>query len=152
MSAVDEAGWSLDDSIVLARELKVRGVDAVDCSSGGINVRSMTASASSRMLGFQVPYAEAIGREAGIATVAVGLIVDAQQAEDIVASGRADIVAIGREMLYDPFWTLHAARQLGMDPDFASVPQQYGWWLARRAKTGYEEELRNLNEARVRAA
>jgi 2,4-dienoyl-CoA reductase-like NADH-dependent reductase (Old Yellow Enzyme family) len=148
VSAQDESGWSLDDSIVLARELKQRGVDAIDCSSGGINVRSMTASASSRKLGFQVPYAETIRRAADIATVAVGLIVDAQQAEDIVANGQADLVAIGREMLYDPFWTLHAARSLGADPDFSGIPQQYGWWLSRRAKTGYEDELRRLNEQR----
>ncbi len=137
-SCVDEGGWSLQDSITLARELKKRAVDAIDCSSGGINVRSPTAANVARQLGFQVPFAEAIRKEADIPTIAVGLIVNAQQAEAIVASGRADVVAIGREMLYDPFWAVHAAKDLGADPEFRAMPVQYGWWLDRRAKSGYE--------------
>ena len=65
------------------------------------------------------------------------LELDAHQAEQIVAQGRADLVAIGREMLYDPFWPHHAADALGVDPEFASMPVQYGWWLDRRTKTGF---------------
>ena len=139
VSAQDEGGWSLDDSVILARELKARGVDAIDCSSGGINVRSPTAAANTRRLGFQVPYAERIRREADIATVAVGLIIKPEQAEAIIASGQADFVALGRQMLYDPFWAIHAAQALGVDPTFSMMPPQYGWWLDKRARSGYEK-------------
>jgi 2,4-dienoyl-CoA reductase-like NADH-dependent reductase (Old Yellow Enzyme family) len=148
VSAQDEGGWTLEDSVALARELKARGVDAIDCSSGGISIRSPTAAAASRRPGFQVAFAEAIRREAGIPTVAVGLILHPEQAEAIIASGQADLVAIGREMLYNPFWAVHAARALGADPEFKSMPPQYGWWLDRRARTGYERELAELDRAR----
>jgi 2,4-dienoyl-CoA reductase-like NADH-dependent reductase (Old Yellow Enzyme family) len=141
ISAQDEGGWSLEDSVILARELKTRGVDAIDCSSGGINVRSPTAAAISRRPGFQVPFAERIRRDADIATIAVGLILKPAQAEAIIQSGQADLVAIGREMLYNPFWTVHAAKALGADPEYKNMPPQYGWWLDRRARTGYEKEL-----------
>jgi 2,4-dienoyl-CoA reductase-like NADH-dependent reductase (Old Yellow Enzyme family) len=139
ISAVDEGGWSLDDSVVLAQALKPAGIDAIDCSSAGINVRSVTLGGAGKMLGFQVPYAERIRREAGILTIAVGFIVKPEQAEEIVASGQADIVALAREMLFDPFWTAHAAAALGVDPEFRNLPAQYGWWLNRRAKAGYGE-------------
>lgn len=148
ISAQDEGGWTLDDSVILARELKTRGVDAIDCSSGGINVRSPTAAANTRRLGFQVPFAEKIRREADIATVAVGLILKPEQAEAIVANGQADFVAIGREMLYNPFWAIHAAKALGADPEFKAMPPQYGWWLDRRARTGYERELQEFEARR----
>jgi 2,4-dienoyl-CoA reductase-like NADH-dependent reductase (Old Yellow Enzyme family) len=137
VSAQDEGGWSLDDTVALARELKARGVDAIDCSSGGINVRSPTAAATSRKLGFQVPFAERVRREAEMASIAVGLIVEPKQADAIIAEGRADLVAIGREMLYDPFWAVHAGQVLMADADFNGLPPQYGWWLSRRAKGGY---------------
>ena len=141
VSAQDEGGWSLDDSVILAGELKARGVDAIDCSSGGINVRSPTAAATSRRLGFQVPFAERIRRAADIPTIAVGLILNPAQANAIIEQGQADLVAIGREMLYNPFWAVHAAKALGADPQFKNMPPQYGWWLDRRARTGYEKEL-----------
>jgi 2,4-dienoyl-CoA reductase-like NADH-dependent reductase (Old Yellow Enzyme family) len=138
VSAVDEGGWTLDDSAVLARELKARGVDVLDCSSSGISIRSPTAGRTKLKLGFQVPYAEHLRREADIMTMAVGLIVHAEQAEQIIAQRRADLVAIGREILDDPFWPAHAARALGVDPEYKALPVQYGWWLDRRAKSGYE--------------
>ena len=140
ISAVDEGGWTLDHSVVFAQALKARGVDVVDCSASGISIRSPTASRSALKPGFQVPYAERLRRDAAIRTMAVGLIVRAKQAEEIVARGQADLVAIGREILYDPFWPVHAARALGADPEFATLPVQYGWWLDRRSKTGYVEE------------
>lgn len=139
VSAQDEGGWTIEDSVILARELKARGVDAIDCSSGGINVRSPTAAANSRRLGFQVPFAERIRREADISTVAVGLIIKPEQAESIIAEGQADFVALGRQMLYDPFWAIHAAQSLGADPTFSMLPPQYGWWLERRMRSGYEK-------------
>ncbi|MGA8050217.1 MAG: NADH:flavin oxidoreductase/NADH oxidase [Burkholderiales bacterium] len=136
ISSVDGAGsggWCIEDSIALARALKSRGVDVVDCSSGGIS-GPVTSAMVPRELGFQVPFAAAVRREAGVATQAVGLILDGAQAEAILQSGAADLIAVAREALFDPFWPHHAARALGLDAEFADWPQPYGWWLKRRAK------------------
>jgi 2,4-dienoyl-CoA reductase-like NADH-dependent reductase (Old Yellow Enzyme family) len=123
--------WRLEDSVVLARELKARDVDVIDCSSSGISGVA-TAAMGPMQLGFRLPYAARIGRDAAIATMVVGLILDGPQAEAMLQSGDTDLIAIGREALFDPFWTLHAAHALGADPDFAQWPEQYGWWLTRR--------------------
>lgn len=131
----DPEGWSLDDTVVLARELKARGVDVVDCSSGGITGAATAAGGAKRQPGFQVPYAERVREDAGLATMAVGLITHPEQAEAIVADGRADLVAIGREALVDPAWPLHAATTLDHDVQFETWPEQYGWWLAGRQAT-----------------
>lgn len=133
ISAVDniEGGIELDDSIAFARELRSLGIDAVDCSSGGL-VGGATVGRAPRALGFQVPYAEAVRREAGTATVAVGLILTPDQANDIIAEGRADLVAIGRAALDDPNWPLHAERAL-KGKSYAAWPPQHGWWLDKRA-------------------
>jgi 2,4-dienoyl-CoA reductase-like NADH-dependent reductase (Old Yellow Enzyme family) len=136
VSSIDdvEGGWSLEDTVAFAKELKKLGVDVVDCSSGGI---AGSATAATKMLlvrlpGFQLPFSEQIKREAAIATMGVGLILTAQQAEGALQAGRADLIAVGREALYDPNWPLHAAQALGADPDMARWPVQYGWWLTRR--------------------
>jgi 2,4-dienoyl-CoA reductase-like NADH-dependent reductase (Old Yellow Enzyme family) len=137
ISSVDglDGGWDLDDSVAFARELKARGVDAVDCSSGGV-VGSATARAVPRGLGYQVPFAERIRKEANIATIAVGLILTGTQAEEILRNGQADLIAVAREALYDPAWPHHAARELGADDGaFAAWPHQYGWWLDKREGT-----------------
>jgi 2,4-dienoyl-CoA reductase-like NADH-dependent reductase (Old Yellow Enzyme family) len=120
ISATDwaEGGWNADESVELARQLKMRGVDLVDCSSGGLVPNAQIPLGS----GYQVPFAERIRREAGIATAAVGMITEAAQANDIVASGRADLVLLAREMLRDPYWAVHAAQVLGVT---ASWPKQY---------------------------
>jgi 2,4-dienoyl-CoA reductase-like NADH-dependent reductase (Old Yellow Enzyme family) len=135
-SSIDdvEGGWSLEDSVSFARELKKIGVDVVDCSSGGIqgSATAATRTLVQRVPGFQLPFAERIRREAGVLTMAVGLILTPQQAEDALQAGRADLIAIGREALYDPNWPLHAAAALGVDPQFERWPVQYGWWLTRR--------------------
>jgi len=136
VSSIDdvEGGWSLDDTVAFARELKAIGVDVVDCSSGGIQ-GSATAAAKTmvaRVPGFQLPFAEYVRKEAGIKTMAVGLIITPLQAEEALAAGRADLIAIGREALYDPNWPLHAAQALGVDPEMQRWPLQYGWWLVRR--------------------
>lgn len=135
-SAVDGVaeGWSLDDTVVLARALKEIGVDVMDCSSGGI-AGAATAGGQKRQPGFQVPFAERVRAEAGITTMAVGLITHPVQAEAILAEGRADLIAIAREALADPMWAVHAARDLGADTDFSTWPVQSGWWLASREKT-----------------
>ena len=135
-SSIDdvEGGWSIEDTVLFAGELKKAGVDVIDCSSGGIQG---SATAATRMLlqrvpGFQLPFAERVRKEAGLKTMAVGLILTPQQAEEALRAGRADLIAIGREALFDPNWPLHAAAALGADPEFALWPQQYGWWLTRR--------------------
>lgn len=137
MSAQDEGGWTLEDSVILARELKAIGVDVIDCSSGGVAARYSSANAAKQQLGFQVPFAERIRRDAAVMTAAVGLIVGPAQAEAILAHGKADLVALGREMLYNSSWAVHAAQSLGVDQEFKNMPPEYGWWLDRRRKTGY---------------
>jgi 2,4-dienoyl-CoA reductase-like NADH-dependent reductase (Old Yellow Enzyme family) len=113
-----DGGWDLDQTIVFAKELKARGVDWVDASSGGVSPLQKIPLSP----GYQVPFAEAIKKAAGVTTMAVGLITEAQQAEDIVASGKADMVALARGMLYDPRWGWHAAAELGGQVE---APPQY---------------------------
>jgi 2,4-dienoyl-CoA reductase-like NADH-dependent reductase (Old Yellow Enzyme family) len=134
IDAVEEGGWELPDSIAFSKELKSLGIDVIDCSSGGIG-GSATAARLPREPGFQVPFAEAVRREADIPTMAVGLILTAPQAEEILERGQADLIAIAREALFDPFWPRHAAYALGADPQFEDWPQQYGWWLHRREQS-----------------
>jgi len=134
LSAVDgsEGGWGLDDSVVLARELAACGVDVIDCSSGGLTEETRALPVP-RGLGFQVPFSERIRREAQVTTQAVGMIVDAEQAEAVLAQGQADLIALGREALFDPYWAHHAAQALGADPGYGRWPVRHGVWLAKRA-------------------
>jgi 2,4-dienoyl-CoA reductase-like NADH-dependent reductase (Old Yellow Enzyme family) len=106
-----EGGWTPDETVQTARELKAHGVDLVDCSSGGV----MPSAPIPLGPGYQVPLAERVRRDAGIATAAVGLITTPEMADEIVRNGRADLVLLGRELLRDPYWPLHAARPLGVD-------------------------------------
>ena len=133
VSSVDgiDGGWTLDDTVTLARELKARGVDVIDCSSGGL-MGSATAARIKRGPGFQVPYAERVRAEAGIDTMTVGLIIEPAQAEEILERGQADLIAIGREALYNPNWALHAQMALAGPGQFENWPVQYGWWLDKR--------------------
>ncbi len=137
VSSVDGApdGWKLEDTVALAHDLREVGVDVVDCSSGGILGPVTAAKGPGPQPGFQVPYAEAVKKEGGIASQAVGMITEPEHAEQILQEGRADLIAIGREALLDPFWAHHAAQKLDADPEFSKWPTQYGWWLNRRAKT-----------------
>lgn len=135
ISSIDgvEGGVAIEDSVAFACEAKARGADLIDCSSGGL-LGSATAARIPRGYGFQVPFADTIRREAGIATMAVGLILHPQQADDVLAQGHADLIGIGREALFDPNWPLHAQMALEDPKDevFGAWPQQYGWWLERR--------------------
>lgn len=141
LSVIDgvENGWSLDDSIALAVRLNEVGVDVIDCSSGGL-IDATTTAAIPRVLGFQVAYSARIRRETGAMTQAVGMIVYAQQAEEILAADDADLIAIGREALFDPFWARHAAQTLGADPEFRGWNPHNGAYLAKRAP-GLAREL-----------
>lgn len=116
-----EGGWDIDQSVELARRLRAEGVDLIDCSSGG-NVPQQKIPVGPD---YQVPFAERIRREADIATAAVGMIKRADQANAIIASGKADLVYLARAMLSDPYWALHAARELGKIGE-AHPPVQYG--------------------------
>ena len=138
LSCEDDAGWGPEQSVALARELKTKGVDVIDCSSGGILERSPMDSVRAKKYGYQVPYAAKIRAEAGIMTMAVGHIVHADQAEAILRDGSADLIALARELLYNPNWAMDAAQKLGADPDFRSVPPNYAHWLGKRAKSGFE--------------
>ncbi|KIZ43818.1 MULTISPECIES: NADH:flavin oxidoreductase/NADH oxidase [Rhodopseudomonas] len=146
ISSVDgvAGGIELADSVAFAQQAKLCGVDIIDCSSGGL-VGSATAARIPRGYGFQVPFAASIRSEAEIPTIAVGLILHPDQAESIVEQGQADLVAIGREALFDPNWPLHAQLELTEDDEvFADWPKQYGWWLERR-----EPGLRKLDGPRL---
>jgi len=137
VSSVDGAdgGRTIEDSIALARELKRRGVDVIDCSSGGVVPKeSINAHDMRHGPGLHVPFADAIRRQAEIQTMAVGLILDGPQAEQVIRAGKADLVAIARTALDDPYWPLHQMQAMGVDPEFERWPRPYGWWLVRRAK------------------
>jgi 2,4-dienoyl-CoA reductase-like NADH-dependent reductase (Old Yellow Enzyme family) len=120
ISATDWApgGWDVEQSILLCRRLKEAGVDMVDCSSGG-NIHDAKMKLGP---GYQVPFAAAIRSGAGIPTLAVGLISEAVQAEQIVSLGQADAVCLARAFLRDPYWPRHAAKTLGVAMDW---PDQY---------------------------
>lgn len=120
ISATDwvDGGWDLEQSIVFAKELQRRGCAFIDVSSGGLSPLQQIPAEP----GYQVPFAERIRRETGMPTIAVGLITEAEQAEAIVASEQADMVALARGMLYDPRWPWHAAAKLDAQVD---APKQY---------------------------
>lgn len=120
ISATDwaEGGWTVEESVKLSAILKDQGVDLIDCSTAGlVSWQKIPAGA-----GFQVPFAEQIKKETGILTGAVGLLTEAEQMEEILASGKADLIFIARESLRDPYFPLHAAQTLGVDLKW---PDQY---------------------------
>ena len=115
----EQPSWRVEDTLALAAALKARGCDWIDASSGGISPQQKIALQP----GYQVPFAARIRRETGLATIAVGLINEPRHAEAIVANGEADLVALGRAMLWDPRWVWHAAAELGGE---VLPPRQYG--------------------------
>jgi NADPH2 dehydrogenase len=131
ISATDwvDGGWDLAQSIEFAKALKARGVDWIDASSGGISPLQKIPLSP----GYQVPFAQGIKEATGLTTMAVGLITEAKQAEEIVSSGKADMVALARGMLYDPRWGWHAAAELG---GHVTAPPQY--W---RSQPSTQKEL-----------
>ena len=131
VSATDwvEGGWDRAQTIELAQELKKRGVDWIDASSGGVSPLQKIPLSP----GYQVPLAKGIKEATGMTTIAVGLITQPQQAEEILSSGKADMVALARGMLYDPRWGWHAAAELGGQ---VSAPPQY--W---RSQPSTQKEL-----------
>jgi 2,4-dienoyl-CoA reductase-like NADH-dependent reductase (Old Yellow Enzyme family) len=142
ISSVDgvDDGWSLHDSVELALQLQARGVDLIDCSSRGIGAANSLARFEKAGValeeGYQVPYAEFLRHKVPIATIAVGLITSPEFAESVLRAGRADLIALGREILYNPHWPLHAARELEPHLDWSNCPPSWGWWLANRERLG----------------
>jgi 2,4-dienoyl-CoA reductase-like NADH-dependent reductase (Old Yellow Enzyme family) len=117
VSATDwvNGGWTLDETLVLARELKKLGCDYIDVSTGGLDPRQKIPLAP----GFQVPFADKVKRETGIPTMTVGLIAGYRQAEDILAAGKSDFICIARGAMWDPRWAWHAAEELGAETPYA---------------------------------
>ena len=151
ISAVDGKGgiWNLDDSVVLSQELKDRGVDLIDVSSGGI-FGDTDMPTVPRVPGYQVGFCERIRREVDIMTIAVGCITEAQQAEDILRSDQADLVALARELLWNADWPAHAAEELGIADPFAVMPEEYAHRL--RQREAHKKLLRNQGGTETKAA
>lgn len=129
ISATDwtHGGWDIEQSIVLCRELKALGVDLIDVSSGGTTPDAKIPVSR----GYQIPFARRIREEAKIRTGGLGLITDPQYADEIITSGQADLVFIGRELLREPYWAIKAQHSMGEEPAW---PTQYGYAVKRRAK------------------
>jgi len=125
-----DGGVTIEDTVAFAKAAKVLGVDVVDCSSGG-----NTPVPPKLSPGYQVPYAEAVRKGAGVATMAVGLILDAKLAEDIVASGKADLIALARPALEDPNFAIHASATLTGAPDYGLAPTPAKSGLDRLAQS-----------------
>ncbi|MEQ9123688.1 MAG: hypothetical protein RIM80_14130, partial [Alphaproteobacteria bacterium] len=139
-----EGGWQVEDTVALARRLKALGVDVIDCSSGGVAGYGRNTMPRPTP-GYQVGFAAQVRREAEIATQAVGLIVDAAQAETVLRAGAADLVALARELLYNPYWAHHAAQKLGADPDYMNWQPPYGHWLGNRAKGNFGKRVGDID-------
>ncbi len=146
ISATDwiDGGWTIEDSVRLAIALKARGVDVIDCSSGGLGGPHPVPRFP---LGpaFQSDLAGSVRAGADIATMSVGFIWQAEVANTVIKSGRADLVALARELLNDPNWALRAAAELGDDENYSKWAPAFGWWLDKRnrvmAKLGLSENL-----------
>jgi 2,4-dienoyl-CoA reductase-like NADH-dependent reductase (Old Yellow Enzyme family) len=136
LSVEDNAGWGVEQSTRLAKILKAKGVDVIDCSSGGITDQAPILGKEIKY-SYQVPLSEYVRRHADIMTMAVGLIIHGDQAEQILMDGQADLIAVGREILNNPNRPMDAALKLGVEGSFRSVPPQFGWWLGTRAKRGF---------------
>lgn len=135
LSATDwlDGGLEVADTIRIAGTLKQAGVDMIDCSTGGIGGKERPRRMKIEQ-GFQVPFAAEIRDKADIATMAVGFLWDAQHCDDLIAAGKADMIALAREVLDDPNWPLHAADRLGADENHAMWPIESGWWLMKRQR------------------
>jgi len=132
ISAIDEVDWTIDHSVELCKALKKAGVDVVDCSAGGI---SDTVPMNNPVeYGYQVKFADAVRNKSDIMSMAVGLIVHADQAEAILQNGQADLVAIGREMLLNPNWAIDAALKLGVEHPYSQVPPVFAAYLESRSR------------------
>ncbi len=139
LSCIDrfEGGLEIQDTLELSNLLKEVGVDLIDCSSGGIKGPNSLFSMASKEMpkpGFQVPFSDIIRNECNISTMAVGMILEPHQADDIISNGKADLIALGREALFNSNWVLHALRTLNENKNFDQWPPNIGWWLEVRQR------------------
>ncbi len=139
-----DGGWELADSLILAEKLKALGVDLIDCSSGGNLAQGTTNSSLKRVPGYQVPFARQIRQQLDMPTMAVGMIYSATQAEEILQQGSADLIAIGRQALFNPAWALHAELELEQNLEFSSWPTAYGWWMRKWAPVARKHAAQSL--------
>lgn len=141
VSAVDgvNGSWDVEDTVALARAARERGIEVVTTSSGGI-AGPGTATPVPRVPGYHVQYSERVRKDAGVMTIGVGLITEARHAEEILENGQADMIALARELLWNPHWPVHAARELGLTNYLELLPPNYAWWLKRR------EDIRRLTQ------
>lgn len=144
LSSVDgiEGGLTIQDTIEFARRLHEAGVDVIDTSSGGVVADRRTDTRVRRGYAFHAPYSRDVKAHTDLLVATVGLIVDAAQAEAVLTHGDADIVAIGRELLVDPSWALHARAVLEPDAGFQDWHPEAGWWLEKRVSA-----IRHLQDA-----
>ena len=133
LSSIDAPGQgaTIEDNVQLAKSLKIAGVDVIDCSSGGIT-GSPVLTKSKIIPGFQVPYSEKIKKDAKISSMAVGAIINADQANEIILNKRADLVAMGRELLADTQWVYKAATHFKLENAKSFLPDSYSFYLSRR--------------------
>ena len=122
-----DGGWDIEQSVILRWRLKELGVDLIDVSSGGTTPDTKIPVAK----GYQVPFAKQIRQETGICTGSVGMIIDQQYANEIITSGEADLVFLGRELLREPYWAIKAHQLLGGEPTW---PIQYSYAVKSHAK------------------
>lgn len=133
-SCVDNVpgGLAIEDTVRLARALKARGIDLIDCSSGGMSGLATLSTVKIRP-GYQVPYAATVRKDSGLPTMAVGAIIEPRQAEAILVDGDADLIALGRQAIAEPHWLYRAAQELGLANPHAVLPKYYAFYLERRA-------------------
>ena len=133
VSSVDgaENGTTIEENVIYAKALKKAGVDVIDCSSGGIGGSPVLVK-SKIIPGFQVPYSEKIKKDAEISSMAVGAIISADQANEIISNKRADLVAMGRELLADTQWVYKAATYFNLENAKDYLPDSYSFYLSRR--------------------
>jgi 2,4-dienoyl-CoA reductase-like NADH-dependent reductase (Old Yellow Enzyme family) len=136
LSCIDgvAGGWTIEETFALVRLLRDRGVDLIDCSAGGL-AGAVLPPDQPLSYGYQVEFSAAVRRETGMPTAAVGLLVHPSQAEAILATGKADVVALARELIYNPNWPMDAAQKLEDDAGFNVMQRRGAFWLERRAAT-----------------
>ena len=133
VSAVDNVpgGVTIEDTVELSKALKARGIDVIDCSSGGM-LGPATLSKAKNAQGYQVPYADQVRKKTGIKTMAVGLIIEPEHAEKILNENKADLIALAREMISNPNWAYNAALKLDHGAPHDVLPPSYAFYLERR--------------------
>ncbi|WP_439817779.1 NADH:flavin oxidoreductase/NADH oxidase [Zavarzinia sp. CC-PAN008] len=134
LSCIDRTGWTMADTIALTRLLMARGVDVIDCTSGGLT-GSPLPSGQKATYGYQAAYAAELRRETGVLAMAVGLIVHAEQADRLIRDGSADLAALARELIYNPNWPIDAAHKLGAEAGFSVTDPRTAFWLRHRAES-----------------